>query len=1144
MQQQPPLDEAQMRQDLARTPKWVIASLRAARLEGAQWKEECERLKAVWESERATLSADMQGYALRVEQWKAAVLAKSAEEVRAKDSQIVELQRAISDFEKKLTASNSRLEQARLEAAADHDHSATALSDEKVVELVKQFRAIRAQRDAYQSKISKAKEFFEQLQRTKQREDDENERRFEQQERTIERHSDRIETLQDQVASLREQLRANLAAAASGQKKRQKRAKRSSSASSSADNGKGLGASVSSSVIDSSTAPLPVGGRRLSAAGGGANAAAAAAAAAAASNAAAVSTSLSPTALAALRGQVSSPRVLSSRGSRLALRSRDSRDSLDEVRELVASVLNERGEELKLDGHTLASLPSAIFELQWLSVLDLSNNLLTTLPRELAQLGLLEELYLQNNRLAELPEFLPEACPQLMVLDVNGNYLRTLPECVRNFQMLQVLDCAYNKFSALPEALTRIESLQVLDISRNELAALPPSICELDQLSELFLAGNRIEQLPPIRAGALPNLIVVDLSNNAIAALPPSIAVLGNSVQELQLDNNPLTYPPKEVVDGGLHEIFAFLAAEERGETYVVGAATQQRLAMRIPHPTASLEAIDIAAMRKRAGSSASVPSSPLTVRIVSAGQSPSTTSASPLSAGADNAADGVNASNNGDEDDGGDDNFENYSVYDDSTASDEHLSTAADMSPPLTPQLPSMGGGGGGGGDLSKDDNNNNNDDGLSSKPLTLANESVALSSVWRLIKPIAELTLDDAFADDNVKLVDGTSFADYERYFFNNQHVNFFGTLPKTGSKVSPVALSILHRIPTEGEGDQFYRVLIRTQDRDERLELPASSVRKANKKATYAREKDLIRALHTQRPDLSPLKFVALPAHSSTHEFLALEEDMVLRSYKIGVLLVRADQPTDENAWFANEHATPQFTQFLEILGERVHLEGWAHFAGGLDTSGGSTGEHSYYTRLDSYEVMFHVSTMLPRSAADVQQIERKRHIGNDIVVIVFLEHGADVFRPDVLTSIFNHVYIVVRVVGVNAEGVARTYHISVLAKPGVDAAEHALPELPSPPIVAATRDLRDLLLKKCINMERAAYAAPGFAPAIRRTRRQLLIQSFQLLDPRSKSSTSSSSSSSSSSSASLASSSSSSSSSSSTNNKRLFAKIFGD
>lgn len=49
-------------------------------------------------------------------------------------------------------------------------------------------------------------------------------------------------------------------------------------------------------------------------------------------------------------------------------------------------------------------------------------------------------------------------------------------------------------------------------------------------------------------------------------------------------------------------------------------------------------------------------------------------------------------------------------------------------------------------------------------------------------------------------------------------------------------------------------------------------------------------------------------------------------------------------------------------------------------------------------------FHVS---------IRQLLRKRHIGNDIVTIVFQEPGAHPFTPKAIRSHFQHVFIIVRV-----------------------------------------------------------------------------------------------------------------------------------
>lgn len=50
------------------------------------------------------------------------------------------------------------------------------------------------------------------------------------------------------------------------------------------------------------------------------------------------------------------------------------------------------------------------------------------------------------------------------------------------------------------------------------------------------------------------------------------------------------------------------------------------------------------------------------------------------------------------------------------------------------------------------------------------------------------------------------------------------------------------------------------------------------------------------------------------------------------------------------------------------------------------------------------MFHVATLLPFKPQDVQQVERKRHLGNDIIVIIFKD-GDPGYTPDCIHSEFN-------------------------------------------------------------------------------------------------------------------------------------------
>lgn len=51
----------------------------------------------------------------------------------------------------------------------------------------------------------------------------------------------------------------------------------------------------------------------------------------------------------------------------------------------------------------------------------------------------------------------------------------------------------------------------------------------------------------------------------------------------------------------------------------------------------------------------------------------------------------------------------------------------------------------------------------------------------------------------------------------------------------------------------------------------------------------------------------------------------------------------------------------------------------YRGGLDTQFGQTGDEAVYQVFKEREIIFHVSTLLPYTDNDPQQLQRKRHIG---------------------------------------------------------------------------------------------------------------------------------------------------------------------
>ncbi|XP_059814833.1 rap1 GTPase-activating protein 2-like, partial [Hypanus sabinus] len=140
------------------------------------------------------------------------------------------------------------------------------------------------------------------------------------------------------------------------------------------------------------------------------------------------------------------------------------------------------------------------------------------------------------------------------------------------------------------------------------------------------------------------------------------------------------------------------------------------------------------------------------------------------------------------------------------------------------------------------------------------------------------------------------------------------------------------------------------------------------------------------------------------------------------------------------------------------------------------------------------MFHVVTKLPFTAGDPLQLQRKRHIGNDIVALIFQEEGA-VFCPDMITSNFLHVYIVVRAERVDTR--ERVYRVSVTARDGVP---WFGPAVPNPAIFPEGPEFREFLLTKLINAEYSSYRSERFSVLEERTRNTILSNLCQELHER--------------------------------------------
>ena len=148
--------------------------------------------------------------------------------------------------------------------------------------------------------------------------------------------------------------------------------------------------------------------------------------------------------------------------------------------------------------------------------------------------------------------------------------------------------------------------------------------------------------------------------------------------------------------------------------------------------------------------------------------------------------------------------------------------------------------------------------------------------------------------------------------------------------------------------------------------------------------------------------------LRAGAKLDRSLRMLDKMPERStHKIGVVYVGPGQGDDQSAILANEQGSDAFRSFLASLGWNVDLVRHTGYMGGLDRRQ-LAGRHAPYYCDSACEVMFHAPTLMPNSASDAQQIHKKKHVGNDMVNIVWIEAERD-YQPFTITSKFNHVTI---------------------------------------------------------------------------------------------------------------------------------------
>ncbi|XP_072610142.1 tuberin isoform X11 [Vulpes vulpes] len=156
----------------------------------------------------------------------------------------------------------------------------------------------------------------------------------------------------------------------------------------------------------------------------------------------------------------------------------------------------------------------------------------------------------------------------------------------------------------------------------------------------------------------------------------------------------------------------------------------------------------------------------------------------------------------------------------------------------------------------------------------------------------------------------------------------------------------------------------------------------------------------------------KPILLPNESFERSVQLLDQIPSYDTHKIAVLYVGEGQSSSELAILSNEHGSYRYTEFLTGLGKLIELKDCQPdkvYLGGLDVCG-EDGQFTYCWHDDIMQAVFHIATLMPTKDVDKHRCDKKRHLGNDFVSIVYNDSGED-FKLGTIRGQFNFVHVII-------------------------------------------------------------------------------------------------------------------------------------
>lgn len=225
----------------------------------------------------------------------------------------------------------------------------------------------------------------------------------------------------------------------------------------------------------------------------------------------------------------------------------------------VAKRLSKQLTLVNLNYAGLKSLPTEIYDLEFVENLSLEGNQLKDLPPGIGSMKSLNKVGLGGNKFQKIPKCLSEA-KSLEYLDLSNNKFKKSKDfwddLVRLFN-LKCLNLSDNSFGTSPEDLSALSSLETFILSsvslkKDKLSKILHSLSGLPHLSSLDLSGCGISKIPDEML-ALVHLKFIELGNNKLKDFPlklnklpklESLSIWGNPFFKGESNQSHEDFPP------------------------------------------------------------------------------------------------------------------------------------------------------------------------------------------------------------------------------------------------------------------------------------------------------------------------------------------------------------------------------------------------------------------------------------------------------------------------------------------------------------------------------------------------------------------------------------------------------------------------